>query len=253
MKGYLRAQIGVLLMLAVAMLATGLPRQALAMDPGLRLAMAEAAQRGDGISEIYRERGYQPIWTGRTDEDLVRRMALLRNLDNASLHGLPTSRYDLRSLRTMIEAMRSQRDLAVLDVAMTRAFLRYAKDMHSGVVVPSRVDNGIKRKRNTIDNRTLINGLMSSKPDEFFADLAPRSAAYRALMKHRLLLERTRAEGGWGATVAYDAIKPGESGKPVISLRNRLIAMGYLERTLTTTYDGRIENAVSCVSSVAWS
>jgi murein L,D-transpeptidase YcbB/YkuD len=43
------------------------------------------------------------------------------------------------------------------------------------------------------------------------------------------------------------ALRPGESGPAVVALRNRLIAMGYLGRSATMTYDADIQRAVQMV------
>ncbi len=40
------------------------------------------------------------------------------------------------------------------------------------------------------------------------------------------------------------SLAPGDSGPAVVALRNRLIAMGYLERSITAEYDARLQAAV---------
>jgi murein L,D-transpeptidase YcbB/YkuD len=63
-------------------------------------------------------------------------------------------------------------------------------------------------------------------------------------MKEKMRLERILGQGGWGRTVAAKALKPGGSGADVVALRERLIAMGYLERSASQIYDGTIQSAV---------
>jgi murein L,D-transpeptidase YcbB/YkuD len=57
-------------------------------------------------------------------------------------------------------------------------------------------------------------------------------------------LERTIAKGGWGATVPGKKFEPGDSGKGVAALRNRLIRMGFVRRSASTKYDATIQKAV---------
>ncbi|MGJ8612566.1 MAG: L,D-transpeptidase family protein, partial [Octadecabacter sp.] len=57
-------------------------------------------------------------------------------------------------------------------------------------------------------------------------------------------LERLLSNGGWGATVPSDSLSAGASGSGVVALRNRLVAMGYMERTATQTYDASIQSGV---------
>ena len=57
-------------------------------------------------------------------------------------------------------------------------------------------------------------------------------------------MERLLRSGGWGPTVPAPSLKPGATGKAAIALRNRLIAMEYLHRTSTISYDADVEAAV---------
>jgi murein L,D-transpeptidase YcbB/YkuD len=52
------------------------------------------------------------------------------------------------------------------------------------------------------------------------------------------------ARGGWGPQVPGRKLEPGDSGEAVIALRNRLMAMGFLGRSATQTYDTAIQAAV---------
>ena len=83
------------------------------------------------------------MWTG--PEDAARRTALLRVLERVADHGLPVVRYDAEALRLAFNDARTEGDRGRLEVMMTRAFLDYAHDIHSGVLVPSKVDAGIVR------------------------------------------------------------------------------------------------------------
>jgi murein L,D-transpeptidase YcbB/YkuD len=63
-------------------------------------------------------------------------------------------------------------------------------------------------------------------------------------MHKKFELERLIAAGGWGPTVPANSLRPGDVGMAVVALRNRLVAMGYLERSATITYDADIQRAV---------
>ena len=51
-------------------------------------------------------------------------------------------------------------------------------------------------------------------------------------------------EGGWGASVTAGRLEPGQSGPDVIALRDRLMRMGYLTRSVSATYDDALTDAV---------
>ena len=59
--------------------------------------------------------------------------------------------------------------------------------------------------------------------------LIPTSDEYARLMHKKFEIERLIERGGWGPQVPASALKPGDPGPAVVALRNRLIAMGYLE------------------------
>jgi len=63
-------------------------------------------------------------------------------------------------------------------------------------------------------------------------------------MREKLRLEKMLGRGGWGPVVSGGTLAPGAAGANVVSLRNRLIAMGYLEMTATQSYDASIQAAV---------
>jgi murein L,D-transpeptidase YcbB/YkuD len=57
-------------------------------------------------------------------------------------------------------------------------------------------------------------------------------------------MEQQMARGGWGPEVPASSLKPGASGAAVVALRNRLIAMGYMERSISKTYGEELQAAV---------
>ena len=61
-------------------------------------AVAENVSRDSQVAAFYRDRGFAPIWTGGTQEELERRTALLEALSSARHHGLPADRYKPETL-----------------------------------------------------------------------------------------------------------------------------------------------------------
>ena len=238
---------GALLMAAVAIGAAGLfaPAPASAQVTAFKQAVAEAAVRDDDIATFYRTNGYTAIWTGASDEDRARRAELLRAIKSAASHGLPVARYDPEGLMAQLRAVRSTRDRGIAEVAMTRVFLQYARDIQTGVIEnPKRIDSGIVREIPYRDRGAYLRDIATAKPAAFFRALPPRSMEYNSLIKEKVAMEALLAGGGWGATVPATTLESGNSGNAVVVLRNRLIAMGYLARTNTMIYDAQITDAV---------
>jgi murein L,D-transpeptidase YcbB/YkuD len=209
-----------------------------------RQAVAEAAGRDRDLAEFYRDIGYRAVWTGEDALHRARRSALLRALDDAALHGLPAARYDRAALLARMADIRSTRELGEVEVALSRAYLAYARDVQSGVLEPGRVVDDIKRSVPRREAGDLLAELMQGDPRVVLRALPPQTNEYRRLMKARLRLERLIAEGGWGAGVRAGKLEPGDTGAAVVALRDRLVAQGYLARSATAQYDGRIQAAV---------
>lgn len=206
-------------------------------------AIAEAAAEDEVVAAFFRDRGYESFWTAPDAAD--RRAALMGALDGATLHGLPEARYGAGALRAAARSARTEGDRGRLEVAMTRAFLDYSRDVHSGALVPAKVDSGIKREVPLRDARANLDGFAAApSPAAFLRALAPSSQEYMQLMKAKVALQAAVAAGGWGPKVPAGALARGDSGPAVIALRDRLAAQGYLRGSAAATFDIAIERAV---------
>ncbi|SMH56528.1 murein L,D-transpeptidase [Maritimibacter sp. HL-12] len=233
---------------AAAVLGLASPAAATSADlrfPAFAQAVAEAALGHDEVAAFYRETGYQPIWTGQAPGERARLEALLKAILSAGDHGLPVSAYDTTELQAMMRAVSSPRDRGRVEVELTRLFLTYAHQLQSGIVTPSQIDPGMVRVPDRRDSTALLTGFIEAEnPEAFMHTLVPTSDEYARLMHKKFELERLIAAGGWGPGVPGSALRPGDVGMPVVALRNRLVAMGYLDRSATITYDADIQRAV---------
>ena len=214
---------------------------AMAQTIAFTQALAVAASKDDAVAAFYRTRDYATLWTG--PQDVARRQALLSVLDGAGAHGLPVQRYDAARLRAGFRAAVTEGDRGRLEVAMTEAYLAYAHDISTGVLDPKSVDGGILRDVVRPDPAMLLAKMQGDTPLAALHDLAPVSADYTRLMREKLMLERLSA-ADWGAKITADTLKPGEEGAQVVALRDRLMALGYLGRSATMTYDPAVQAAV---------
>jgi murein L,D-transpeptidase YcbB/YkuD len=207
-------------------------------------AIAEAASADDAVAAFYRDNGYEAIWTGTDAASLARRAALIDALGGAASHGLPLSRYDPDGLVAQMAGVRTTRDLGLVEVALSRAFVDYARDLQSGLLIPSRVDSGIDRHPDRSGGAALLAAITAADPAVYLNGLAPQSGEYLALRRQKLQLEALIAGGGWGPVARTGKLKPGDSGAEVVALRDRLIRMGYMDRSASRQYDATMENAV---------
>ncbi|MEM6375304.1 MAG: L,D-transpeptidase family protein, partial [Pseudomonadota bacterium] len=215
-----------------------------AQDIAFRQGVAEAAIPGDSsIAAFYRARSYAPLWTDPT-RGLARRQALFEALDRASLHGLPTSRYQRAALLERLADAVSARDRGTVEVALSRAFVQLASDLQAGILDPGATVEAIKRKVRAPDAVQVLEEFATAEPRAFVQDLAPDTPEYRALLRSKLHLERVIADGGWGSRVPERKLALGDRGPGVVALRNRLQVMGYLGRSFTARYDRSMMTAI---------
>ncbi len=221
------------------------PLKAEAQVTAFKQAIAEAAWEDEGVAAFYRQSDYTPIWTGSGEADRQRRAALIDALSDTYVHALPESRYDVDGLLDSLTAARTTRDLGMLEVQLSQAFLKHARDVQNGILTPLKVDAGLVREVLYRDRTEQLTEFAASDPAAFIDTLPPQTREYRALMKARLKLERLVETGGWGPRVPGGALKPGHTGDAVVALRNRLQRMGYMGRSATRTYDAEMEKAVA--------
>ncbi|MFC6638295.1 L,D-transpeptidase family protein [Sulfitobacter sp. JBTF-M27] len=233
-----------IMMLGVSIGASLVPSVAQAQVTAFKQAVAEAASRDEDIAAFYRQNGFAPLWTGPGEVDRERRAQLMRAIRTVSDHGLPVARYDPDALMNMLASVRTARDRGLAEVELSRVFLQYAGDIQTGMLIPNRIDRAMVREVPYRDRTGYLTGLSTAQPASFFRALPPTSMEYNALIKEKVAMERLLHAGGWGPTVPAKSLKPGDSGNAVIALRNRLIAMEYLERTSTRTYDADVQAAV---------
>lgn len=207
----------------------------------LSQSLAEAAQVNEIILKFYQARQFKPLWT----DDAPRLNVLMSALDGAAAHGLPVARYDAATLRARAEAAQSEGDLARLDVALSEAFLSYARDVSSGALDPITVDPGIILEIVRPDPATLLNAIaITDDPAAYLHSLIPASAHYTALMVEKAALEAKILAGGWGPEILAATLRPTDQGPAVVALRDRLVVLGYLAPTATAIYDASITRAV---------
>lgn len=209
-----------------------------------KLALSKQFADFGAVVEFYQERGFKPIWVDRSRNARNRLGALFAAFEDSAAHGLPQGLFDANAIRNDIRSIRTSADLGAVEGKITRAYLQYAQMIQFGVVRPGAVDEDIKRKRAKIDQRSYLTNLLASDAQAFFKRVYPQNREYARLLQEKERLFGIIARGGWGAPVTGGKLQPGDRGKHVVSLRNRLIAMGYLKRTLTDRFDADIQRAV---------
>lgn len=220
------------------------PVAAVAQVTPFTQAVAVAASGDEALATFYREAGYEPLWTDADSDDRARREALLTAISRTDLHGLPAGRYDVDRLRTMMGDATDSRARGKLEVELSRIFLRFASDISTGILEPQEVVSKIKRTAPENNRLELLRDLSTARPQAFMDGLSPESIEYTRLVRERLRLIEAVQQGTWGEPVDASRLEEGASGADVVRLRDRLAAMGYLDRSPTQTFDASMRKAV---------
>lgn len=207
-------------------------------------AVAETASRDQDLGAFYRENQFEGIWTGSDSTARNRRNALMAAFTEAGNHGLPMDRYDAEKVMAQLRGADTPFKQGQMEVELSRLVLSYARDIQTGILNPDRVVTGIERSVPLRSRLGSLRAFSKSSPSAFLRSLSPSSPEYARLLREKLRLERLLANGGWGPQVSGGKLDVGAQGNAVVALRNRLILMGFLDRTTTVTYDGKIQAAV---------
>jgi murein L,D-transpeptidase YcbB/YkuD len=176
------------------------------------------------VQRAYAESANRPIWLR---QDRGPAQALLAHLRMAERHGLRPQDYAAGALSDALRRDRTgdPRARAGLELRLTAAFLRYARDLRHGrpAVRPAR--HGPAQP----DVQGLLAGVRAGGAvDVHLASLAPRHAGYRdlqrALRRHRAIQDA----GGWPVVPAGPALTEGDAGARVALLHRRLAIGGDL-------------------------
>jgi murein L,D-transpeptidase YcbB/YkuD len=228
----------------LALTTVAVPQKAQAQVTAFKQAVAEASSRDEELAAFYREREFEGIWSGASGADRARRNALLAAFSTAADHGLPPNRYDPDTIMAQLQAAQTPETQGRMEVELSRLLLQYARDVQTGILIPGRIDSGIKREVPYRSRLGTIRAFAQSTPAAFLRSLPPSAPEYTRLMREKLNLERLLGQGGWGASVPGGTLAPGASGAAVVALRDRLIAMGFMARSATQTYDATVQAAV---------
>ena len=205
-------------------------------------ALAAAAGDDAVLGSFYSDRGYQTLWTGAADG--ARREILLTAFDAAADHGLPTHRYDAAALRLAFTNAQTEGDLGRLEVTVCKALMAYARDLSSGALEPGKIDDTIKREIIRPDRALILAAAAGTDFAGYVASLAPVNPDYSRLMAEKFALEALVAQGGYGPVISATEVKLSATGPAVVAVRDRLMALGYLDQAYSDSYDADLQAAV---------
>lgn len=194
----------------------------------LRQALSDAPRP---ISDFYAARGFQPIWAPRP----AAVGALVETLAQADRHGLPPARYGVATLREGLEALGpdglASGDVvlsAVFEAALSRAYLKYARDVGFGLVSPRDASPEIDRYRAPAppSAEMLAAAATAAAANDMWRHLEtlpPQTRDYRGLLA---AFAEARASVPLATIEIDETLRPGMRSPVIATLRERLYVWG---------------------------
>lgn len=207
--------------------------QAVAVD----LAEHPQSREANLLERFYRAERGLPVWINRRGISLAA-WQLVAALKQADREGLPPSRYAPDQLRRLLKpALAEEEDylgwspeqVAEVDLALSRAFFRYAGDNLWGQERSWRSRGDWHRRRRDVDPALLLAlALELDALPSALRGLPPADRQYRQLRQVLQRYRRLAELGGWPATEGGEVLRPGASDPRLSALRNRLQLEGDL-------------------------
>jgi len=208
------------------------------------------------LPSFYERRLYRPAWS---DQRGPTRLAddLVGALRRADLEGLRSEDYHLAGIDALLAGVRAdaKRDPAIapdrwaeLDLLLTDAFLVYGAHLLAGRVNPETLrPEWLAHPRSADIAAVLEAALASGNIGVMLETLAPPQHGYRRLREALARYREVAASGGWPAIPDRSTLQLGDSGPPVVALRERLRLeddLGPAAQQDTARFDDGVEQAL---------
>ena len=208
----------------------------------LRAELKSLGFSGTEIGTYYRDRSYAPVWFG----EAPRARQLIMAMNKAHEHGLPREQYGTLALADLAIRVSDDATRAQAEIALSVAFVRFARHLNSGILIPREVDKEIFVEPEVKTAGHLLDAAVASPSiGALVDDLAPSHPDYARLLEEKTRLEAKMESGGFGAPIPSNRLLyPGYDGERVVLVRQRLRALGYDVEGNDPFYDDALESVV---------
>ncbi|MEM0899520.1 MAG: L,D-transpeptidase family protein [Pseudomonadota bacterium] len=166
-------------------------------------------------------------------------------LSRAEEDGLESADY-LPLALTQFTSLQNRSDAFGFELAMSQAFIAFARDLHAGRTTPSVTDPEIVIARKETDAGAWLSSVATRGVSETLRSLAPKHRQYYQLRQmlagYRALADR----GGWPLVREGAVLKPGMRDPRVVDIRRNLTSRGYsgLNAAEPDVYDDDLKSVI---------
>lgn len=173
---------------------------------------------------FYQARGGDGIWT--TGSGLSENgKRLVQIISDAEADGLEPKDY-LSAFPTGITEI-SAEAIPGVELYFSQAFLKFARDLHSGRTTPAVSEPDIVIKRKTVEPEKWLNIVASEGADTAAQRLRPNHPQYAQLRQMLVGYRNLSRLGGWSTITKGPTLKPGMTDPRVAEMRTNLQGRGY--------------------------
>ncbi|MDT2075844.1 MAG: murein L,D-transpeptidase, partial [Planktomarina sp.] len=145
-----------LLFISLIIVSSFVLSSATAQSISFRQAVAKTAATDPLLFKFYKANDFKSLWVGDTNIEHERFNSLIQAFLGSAAHGLPPEKFGVDVLLAKVVAVKTDGQLGNLDVELTIDFLKYARAVGFGLLVPSSVDEEIVRKVDYQDRYNLL-------------------------------------------------------------------------------------------------
>ena len=193
---------------------------AAAARPGLEDALP-------AVSRFYEQHGFHAVWTGPAQLNSSGE-SVMRALTRADEDGLNPNDYVPSALAGLI-SQHTPQATTDLEVLLSLAVVRFARDLGWGITVPSEVDRDNSYDVRPFDAETVLGEVAAAgDPGEALRQYAPPSFVYGLVKRALAELRARRDTGGWTRATEGPTLRKGDKGPRVAELHAILTERGDL-------------------------
>ncbi|MEO1748357.1 MAG: L,D-transpeptidase family protein, partial [Pseudomonadota bacterium] len=179
----------------------------------------------DLVLPYYARPGAENLWV-RRGQLTPEAGSLFEALSAADADGLVPSDYLPLALR-QFTSVSGPSDAVGLELALSAAFMNFARDLHAGRTTPSVTDPEIVIARKDAAPDKWLAMVQRDGVARTLQRLRPQHTQYFQLRQLLAGYRSLAARGGWSAVPGGDVLKPGMRDVRLMAIRQNLVARGY--------------------------
>ncbi len=179
------------------------------------------------VFQFYKNRDFSPIWINNKNQ--IEQLNL--QISNIEIHALPASRYKSKYLEPFRNDDLSESQKAILELEITKTFLKLSTDLLFGVIKPQTVSTSINIDPLKYKNPNILKDYHSmGNVSSYIESITPKDTDYLNLQQEYKKLKEIKKNQTWSSKVPVDVTLIDTMNHPNVKLlRTRLFSMGYLQ------------------------